>query len=84
MPRIASITKAGAPFRLLVAGSNFQSLLTVRIAGRPWTRVNLKSSTLLVLQGDRALKALFPHGVPVQITVTNPDGGSATATWTRP
>jgi hypothetical protein len=80
---ITSIEKAPVyGFKLDVKGSGFQSGLTVKIGNTTWTNYVYKSSSWIRLRGT-GLKALFPAGVPVTITVTNPDGGVATGTYTR-
>jgi hypothetical protein len=80
---ITSIEKAPVyGFKLDVKGSGFQSGLTVKIGSTTWTNYVYKSSSWIRLRGT-GLKALFPKGVPVTITVTNPDGGVATGTYTR-
>jgi hypothetical protein len=80
---ITSIDKAPVyGFKLDVKGSGFQSGLTVKIGSTTWTNYVYKSSSWIRLRGT-GLKALFPKGVPVTITVTNPDGGVATGNYTR-
>jgi hypothetical protein len=80
---ITSIERAPVyGFKLDVKGSGFQSGLTVKIGSTTWTNYVYKSSSWIRLRGT-GLKALFPAGVPVTITVTNPDGGVATGTYTR-
>lgn len=85
-PSIAGVTKAGNPFRIKIAGSNFQSGLAVYIGyeGNPWSQSSRKSDSLIVLKGGSALKAEFPQGQPVEIRVRNPDGGEAVTIYTRP
>jgi hypothetical protein len=81
---ITSIEKAPVyGFKLDVKGSGFQSGLTVKIGSTTWTNYVYKSSSWIRLRGT-GLKALFPKGVPVTVTVTNPDGGTASYTYTRP
>jgi hypothetical protein len=80
---ITSIEKAPVyGFKLDVKGSGFQSGLSVKIGSTTWTNYVYKSSSWIRLRGT-GLKALFPPGVPVTITVTNPDGGVATGTYKR-
>jgi hypothetical protein len=85
-PVIAGVTKAGNPFRIKIAGSNFQSGLAVTIGsdGNPWSQTTRKSDLLIVLKGGSALKAKFPQGQPVEIRVRNPDGGEDVTIYTRP
>lgn len=87
-PVITSITKltgGGKPFRVKITGSNLQPGVAVIIGTdiAPWPDVKYKDSTMIVLRKGGPLKAKFPKGVPVQIEVRNPDGGVATATFTR-
>ncbi len=83
---ITSIQKAASPFRLKIAGVNFQAGTTVFIGTdeTPWSNAVVKSGGLIVLKGGAALKAMFPRGVAVPVRVQNPDGATATATYTRP
>jgi hypothetical protein len=81
---ITSIDKAPVyGFKLDVKGSGFQSGLSVKIGNTTWTNYVYKSSSWIRLRGT-GLKALFPKGVPVTVTVTNPDGGTASYPYTRP
>ena len=80
---ISSITKvAGTGFKLDINGSGFQPGVVVKIGSQVWPTVDYKSSSQLRLKGT-GLRALFPKGVPVTVTVTNPDGGTASYTYTR-
>jgi PKD repeat protein len=79
-PVVSNIRKAGSPFRFIVAGSNFQSGITVTINGAPWSNAVRKSDSKIVIKGGSALKALVPKGTPSTFVFTNPDGGSATVT----
>jgi hypothetical protein len=80
---ISSITKvAGTGFKLDINGSGFQPGVVVKIGSEVWPNVHYKSSSQLRLKGT-GLRALFPKGVPVTVTVTNPDGGTASYTYTR-
>lgn len=85
-PVIASVTKAGNPFRIKISGSNFQTGVQVFVGSdaSPWSPLTRKSETLLIMKGGSALKARLPQGQAVQIRVVNPDGGEATTTYTRP
>lgn len=85
-PAITGVTKAGNPFRIKIAGSNFKDGLAVYIGyeGNPWGQTTRKSDSLIVLKGGSALKAKFPQGQPVEIRVRNSDGGEATTIYTRP
>ena len=74
-PVITSVTKAGAPFRLKILGSNFHSNCTVYIDGVPVPQVTYKNATKLVAKGGSSLKAMVPKGVTVQVTVKNNDDG---------
>jgi hypothetical protein len=85
-PVVSSLTKAGSPFRLKVSGSNLQEGILVYIGSdqTPWPSVTRKSATQVVLKGGSSLKARFPQGQSVMMWFVNPDGGQATATYTRP
>ncbi len=93
-PPIVDSVKAksgdGAPFRLVIKGSNFKEYfpeaIQVSIGADffPWTDIRVKSETTLIVTGGRQLKALFPKGVPTQIVIFNGgDGGSAVTSFTR-
>jgi hypothetical protein len=83
-PAVYSATPLSSPFRLRLDGANFQEGIRAEVGGAPWPEAARKSETRLVLKGGRALKEALPRGVPVDITLTNPDGGSATVTYVRP
>jgi plastocyanin len=83
-PGVTSVRKLGAPFRIVILGSNFQTGLVVSINGEPWTQSTLKGSGKIVLKGGASLKAVVPKGTQVEITVRNPDGGSATVLFQWP
>lgn len=78
------VEKVTNPFRLKVYGTNFQPGCRVYINDFPAPQTVIKSSNLVVAKGDGALKAMLPKGVPVIISVVNPDGGiSLTSTFVR-
>jgi hypothetical protein len=85
-PTITGIAKVPNPFRLKITGNNFQAGAAVFIGGdvSPWGTLSVKSATQIVLKQGGALKAKFPKGVAVAIRVVNPDGGSATGSYTAP
>jgi PKD repeat protein len=75
--------KAG-PFRLRIFGLGFMRGTTVYINSVAVPHSVAKGTTLVVAKGGKALKAMTPPGVPVILTVKNPDGGeSLGATYTR-
>ncbi len=76
-PRIASVSKLANPFRLKIAGSNFQSDCAVTINGEAVPQTDGKGSTLVYAKQGGALKAMLPKGVTVQVAVVNPDGTSS-------
>ena len=81
---ISSVVKATLPFRLKVYGASFQPGATVTLNGTPVPLTTYVSGTKVVAKSGLALKALVPAGVPVQVVVVNPDGGtSAPVTFTR-
>jgi len=79
LPIITGITKAGDPFRLKVSGGNFHTGCTIKVNGAPVPTTTYKSGALVVAKKGAFLKAMFPAGVPVQITVTNNDDGGVSA-----
>ena len=83
-PAVASMTKAGNPFRILVSGSHFQSGIEVTINGTRWSNVKVKSGASLIIKGGGSLKALVPKNTPTLFKFENPDGGQATVTFQWP
>ncbi len=81
-PTIISIKKMTSPFRLVVLGGNFHSVVTASIGATPWTNVVVKSGSKVVIKGGKSLKALLPKGTPVAITLTNTDDGGTSAVYT--
>ena len=63
------------PFRLRVYGLNFEHGCIVKINGVTVPYTSRKGTNLVVAKGGDSLKAMVPSGVPVIITVVNPDGG---------
>lgn len=85
-PEVARIVPAtGAPFRLKILGSRFQSGILVYISDdvAPWSTVAFKGDGKLLIKEGGRLKRMFPRGVAVPIRLVNPDGGVATASFTR-
>lgn len=84
-PVIVGVQKLGAPFRIKLLGQNFQDGLSVFIGADPipWPYVTRKSDSLIVIKGGAALKAKFARGQSTAIRVVNPDGQSASASFTR-
>ena len=85
-PVITGVTKLGNPFRIKISGGNFQSGAAVYLGAdvSPWGNTSVSAPSTIVLKGGSALKARFPSGVAVSLRVVNPDGGSATGSYTRP
>lgn len=83
-PAITGVAKVPNPFRLKITGSNFQAGAAVFIGSdvSPWGSISVKNASLIVMKGGGALKARFPTGVAVALRVVNPDGGSATGSYT--
>jgi hypothetical protein len=81
-PVVASMTKAGNPFRLTFGGLNLQNGVQVTIGSgtQPWGQVSWKSNTKVTLKGGSSLKAKVPKGQPTTFTFVNPDGGRSTFT----
>jgi hypothetical protein len=85
-PIILGVSKVPDPFRLKITGNNFQAGAAVFIGSdvSPWGTLSVKSATQIMVKQGSALKAKFPPGVAVPIRVVNPDGGSATGSYTAP
>ena len=75
-PVVSSITKLANPFRLKVTGSNFQPGCQVFIGTdiAPWGNVRMKDGGTLLIKGGASLKARFPRGQAVSISIKNPNG----------
>lgn len=84
LARVDVLAGSGKPFRLRVEGENLSPTAGVFVGAdaTPWPDVRATAKGL-VLGTGRALKDRFPRGVAVPIRVVNPDGGSATVTFTR-
>lgn len=82
-PVVASASKMGNPFRVVVNGLNLQQGIQVFIGedSQPWSPVSWKSTAKVVLKGGSALKAKIPKGQPTLLTFVNPDGGTASLTF---
>ncbi len=80
-PVIASLTKKGNPFRIVVSGSNLQSGIQVYINGGLWSNVTYQSASQITLKGRSALKTAVPPRTPTTFRFVNPDTGEATVTW---
>jgi hypothetical protein len=78
-PSIASVRKAGNPFRLIVEGADFHPSALVFIDGTQAPSVQVKKPTKIVAKGGKALKAMVPEGATVTVTVQNPDDGGVSA-----
>lgn len=72
-PVITGIQKLSAPLRLKVSGVGFLPGCSVGINGVPVSTV-YKGEGKAFAEG---IKALIPKGITVQITVTNPEGGTS-------
>ena len=83
----ATITSVTGLFNfssLQIIGSGFERGCTVTVGGMSVPRTTFKSGTQVNANGGRALRAMIPQGVTVQIQVLNPDGGrSAAFAFTR-
>jgi PKD repeat protein len=80
-PVVTSMTKAGSPFRIIVAGMNLQKGIKVYINGALWTNVSWLSKLKIIIKGGAALKVAVPKNTPKDFLFTNPDGFSTTKTW---
>ena len=78
---VTQVTKMGNPFRLSITGGGFLPGAYVYIDGVQVPTTVFKSPSQLVAKGGSALKAMVPAGVPVCVTVLNPNGGT-TACYT--
>ncbi|MEW5764250.1 MAG: PKD domain-containing protein [Acidobacteriota bacterium] len=76
-PVIESAKILTNPFRLRLAGRDFQTGASVLLDGVPSPGTNFKSAEKLILTGGKDLKALLPKGRSVSILVVNPDGGTS-------
>ena len=74
-PQVSDVRILTSPFRLKVLGTDFQAGCSVTLGGVPAPLVQFKNGQKLVLKKGLALKNLVPKGTPVEIVVTNPDGG---------
>ena len=78
------VVAIGNPFRLRIYGNYFQAGCRVFINSMPVPATVAKSSTLVVAKAGDPLKAMVPKGVPVIVSVVNPDGGvSLSSTYVR-
>ena len=75
-PVVSSITKLANPFRLKITGSNFLPGCEVFIGPDtlPWSNVRQKDGNTLLVKGGATLKARFPRGQAVSISIKNPNG----------
>jgi PKD repeat protein len=80
---ISRVRALSDPFAIEITGANFQTGAAVFIGsdGQPWPGTRRDSSTRLVLTGTN-LAARFPSRTSVTIRVVNPDGKSATSSFT--
>jgi PKD repeat protein len=81
---ITRVRARSNPFSLEIDGIGFQVGVSVFIGTdtAAWEPMTRSSSTQLLLTGS-GLSAKFPLGTAVTIKVVNPDGKSATTTFTR-
>lgn len=73
---VDQVYKMGNPFRLSINGAGFLPGAFVYINGVPVPNTLFKSPSLLVAKGGSALKAMVPAGVPVCVSVLNPNGST--------
>jgi len=74
-PLVTTVKATTGPFKITITGQNFEAALQVFINGTPWTGVNVKSPTKLVIKKGSALQALFPPDTFVPILLLNPGSG---------
>jgi hypothetical protein len=82
-PEVSAVAKKTNPFGLAISGRSFQPGLAVTVGGVPWTTFTVPGPDRVVLKGGTALKALFPKGTWVQVSITNPGGTVATFEYDR-
>lgn len=70
-PIIQSIKILKDPFRLQIAGANFQEDAKVMIDGNFVPQTKFKNSTTLIAKKGNSLKAMLPKGKQVSVTVVN-------------
>jgi hypothetical protein len=80
-PTISAVQKLTDPFRLAIAGADFEPGCTAFVDGAPVPVTAYKKSTKLVAKGGSSLKAMLPKGVPKCITVRNPSTGTSSCFW---
>ena len=78
-PIITGVRRKSSPFRLLVDGAGFLAGDVVRIDGVDVPATIFKSVKRLVAMKGTALQAQLPAGVPVQVTVQDPNGLTSAA-----
>jgi PKD repeat protein len=83
-PTITRVRALSSPFAIEITGAGYQSGVKVYIGGDAvaWPATERVSSTRLLLTGS-TLPGRFPPGTAVAIRVLNPDGKSASTTFTR-
>jgi len=88
-PIVTQVKKQGAPFRIVVKGSNLQNGLAVYIDGTYWgdttnkKLVKWKNAGKIKIKKGGSLKALFPKGHFTEIMIVNPDGGCVRVDFDR-
>jgi PKD repeat protein len=83
-PTITRVRALSDPFAIEITGTGYQTSVKVYVASdsAAWSPMQRSSSTRLVLSGS-ALSSRFPPGTAVAIRVVNPDGKTASTTFTR-
>jgi PKD repeat protein len=83
-PTITRVRALSNPFAIEITGAGFQSGVKVYIGSdaAAWPATQRVSNTSLLLTGS-TLASRFPPGTAVAIRVVNPDGKSASTTFTR-
>jgi PKD repeat protein len=83
-PTITQVRALSRPFALEITGTGYRTGVQVFIGTdtAAWTPTTRSSSTRLLLTGS-GLSTKFPPGTAVAIKVANPDGMSASTTFTR-
>ncbi len=73
---ITSLKASASPFHVTIAGTGFKPGCSVRVNGIQVPTTKFVRPTQVVARGTEC-NAMFPEGVPVQVTVANTDGTAA-------
>lgn len=84
-PTVTSVVGLKRPFRVRIDGAGFQDGVRVFIGAdtAAWTPAVVLGDGAIDLGGGKSLKLRFPKRQTVELRIVNPDGGEATASFTR-